>query len=68
MLNITTKQLCFIMDLAGIHYKKPDDTQLSDEWTIRKGEIIGEEGNDDYHGLICYSSEYPEEGAIALEE
>lgn len=66
-MNLTTKQLCDIMDLAGIHYEKPDETQSTDVWCIHVGEIKGEEGQPDYKGLICYSSDYPEEGAIALE-
>lgn len=67
-MNITTKQLCYILDLAGIHYEEPDEIQLSDEWVIEEGEIKGEDCLEDYKGLICYSQEYPEEGAVALKD
>jgi hypothetical protein len=67
-MNLTTKQLCYIFDLAGIHYEEPDESQMSDEWVVEEGEIKGEGDNEDYKGLICYSQEYPEEGAVALEE
>ncbi|WON77537.1 hypothetical protein [Serratia sp. UGAL515B_01] len=33
-----------------------------------EGTIVGDNGDPDYHGLIAHCAEYPEEGAIPLEE
>lgn len=67
-MNLTIKQICDICDLMSINYEQPDAATLDAEVWIGEGTITGENGEPDYHGLVAHDAEYPEEGAIALEE
>ncbi|CNL06655.1 Uncharacterised protein [Yersinia frederiksenii] len=67
-MNLTIRQLCYILDLMAVNYEQPEESQLDTEVWIGEGTIAGENGAPDYHGLIAHDAEYPEEGAVALEE
>lgn len=67
-LNFSVQQLCDLCDFIGIQYIKPEADALEAKVWIGDGTIAGENGEPDYHGLIAHDAEYPEEGAIALEE
>ncbi|RJT47194.1 hypothetical protein [Rahnella woolbedingensis] len=68
-MNLTIKQLCDICDFMGVSVEAPTESDgLDTEVWIGEGVIAGENGEPDYHGLIAHDAEYPEEGAIALEE
>ncbi|MDX7989178.1 hypothetical protein FE392_17995 [Xenorhabdus sp. 12] len=66
-MTLTIKQIAYICDLAGIEYKQPNPDDLSIEITIEDNMEIQEEGKL-YKGLGAYITDYPEEGAISLED
>ncbi len=65
---LTIKNLCDICDFMGISTQTDDCADMTAEVWIGEGVIKGDNGEPDYHGLIAHCAEYPEEGAIPLEE
>ncbi|MDE9519801.1 hypothetical protein KKJ17_19345 [Xenorhabdus bovienii] len=66
-ITLTTQQILYILNFAGIKYETPESTELATEFTIRDNMEIEEEDKI-YTGLGVYLTEYPEEGAVALED
>lgn len=67
-MNLTIQNLCDICEFMGVSTDPGTDVDVNAEVWIGEGVIRGEMGKPDYHGLIAHCAEYPEEGAIPLEE
>ncbi|CDG21027.1 putative phage protein [Xenorhabdus poinarii G6] len=66
-ITLTTQQILYICDFIGIEFTQPEPEELSTEITIMDNMEIEENGKT-YTGLGVYQTEYPEEGAMALED
>ncbi|PHM59146.1 hypothetical protein Xsto_04057 [Xenorhabdus stockiae] len=66
-INLTIKQIQYICDMAGISYEKVEESRLNEEYTIGKVGIQ-DEGGIYFEQMGVYCTDYPEDGAMSLED
>ncbi|OCQ53602.1 hypothetical protein Ppb6_01228 [Photorhabdus australis subsp. thailandensis] len=67
-ITLTTQQILYACDFAGIEYIMPDNYMLETEYTINDNIEIKDDDGVEYKGFGIYLTEYPEEGAEPLDK
>ncbi|MBC8947396.1 hypothetical protein [Xenorhabdus indica] len=66
-ITLTIQQIQRLCDFAGISYEKVEEIRLSEEFTIGTNLAIQDEGGFYIEQLGVYCTDYPEDGAMPLE-
>ncbi|MBD2798564.1 hypothetical protein ID856_19055 [Xenorhabdus sp. 18] len=66
-ITLTTQQILYINNFLDIEFTQPDPSELLTEITIMDDMELKEDG-EYYKGKGVFFTEYPEEGAMALED
>ncbi|MBS9442457.1 hypothetical protein [Photorhabdus heterorhabditis] len=67
-ITLTTQQILYACDFAGIEYIMPPNEILETEYTIDDNIEINDDDDIEYKGLGIYLTGYHEEGAVPLDE
>lgn len=64
---LTKKQIGMLATYAGFNIQDISGTESSTEFEVRNGTITSDVDSEEYNGLIAYTKDYPEDGAVPLE-